>query len=369
MKSKPRTTLVLIVLAGLSAGCAQPPAPVQGPRPVVVETPQPLDGPAGAEAYPGSVHARLEADLSFRVPGKIAQRKVEMGARVTPGMVLAVLDPQDAKLTLDNARAAVAAAEADLWLAQEEEKRYRDLKERGHVGQSVVDTRASTTKLAQARLDQARSQFDLAQNQSRYTRLTADTAGVVTQIWAEPGNVVTAGQPVVRFAADGEREVRINVSENRVDALRTAPQLAVEIFNTPGKRYAAKVRDINAQADAGTRTYEARVTILGPDEHVQLGATATVVVLAASDGKTFVLPATALGAVNDNQAAVWALAPAADGSSTVQPRKVQVLQYLDSKVVVTGELTAADRLVTAGVHRLIAGMAVQPIERAAKAAL
>lgn len=369
MKIHPCWSLAALLGAGLLAGCSRDAPPVNAPRPVVVEAPQALGGAAGVELFPGSVHARIEADLSFRVPGKIAERKVDMGARVTRGTVLAVLDPEDAQLNLEAARAALKAAEADAWLAQEEERRYTDLKARGHVGQSAVDSRTNTLKLAQARLSQARSQLNLAQNQSSYTRLTADSAGVVTQVLAEPGNVVNAGQPVVRFAADGEREVHIDVPEGRIDALAKSPTVAVEIYSQPGKRYAGKVREINPQANPATRTHDARVTIVDPDAAVQLGVTATVMTADTADGKTFRLPATALGAVDKNQGAVWIVVTGENGANTVKPVPVQVLQYLDGVAIVAGAITTKDRLVTAGVHRLVEGMAVQPIDRAAKAAL
>lgn len=369
-----RAALLLGLASGVLAGCAAKEPPVHAPRPVVVEAPQPLGGSGAVEVYPGSVHARTEADLSFRVAGKIAERKVDMGQKVTPGMVLAVLDPQDAKLNLEAASAAVKAAEADAWLAAEEERRYRDLKDRGHVGQSAVDQRINTSKLAQARLDQARSQLELSQNQSRYTRLTADRAGVVTRVMAEPGNVVSAGQPVVRVAVDGEREVRIDVPEGRLDAITKAQQIAVEIYSQPGKRYAARLREINPQADPATRTHQARITVLEADAAVQLGVTATVMTVDASDLETFRLPATALGALPGGKAVVWTVkrtAPAADqaATNTVKPVPVQVVQYLDGAVIVAGPLSPTDRLVTAGVHRLVDGMPVRPIDRAAKAAL
>ena len=369
MKLHRRWFCAVLLLAGVTSGCSREPAPVNAARPVVVESPQPLGAVGGIEAFPGSVHARIEADLSFRVPGKILERKVDMGARVSRGTVLAVLDPEDAQLNLDAARAALKASEADAWLAQEEERRYTDLKARGHVGQSAVDARVNTSKLAQARVQQARSQLNLAQNQSSYTRLTADAPGVVTQVLAEAGNVVSAGQPVVRFAADGEREVRIDVPEGRVEALTSSPQVAVEIYSQPGKRYVGKVREINPQADPGTRTHDARVTVVDADAAVQLGATATVMTVDAGDGKTFRLPATAIGTADKDRAAVWTVVPGADGVSTVKRVPVQVVQYLDGVVIVAGALTAQDRLVTAGVHLLVEGMAVKPIDRAARAAL
>lgn len=366
----PRSLWPLISLPVLLlAACSSAPPPAPAPRPVVVEAPQPMRGSGGFDSYPGTVHARVEADLSFRIPGKIAARKVELGTRVKPGMVLATLDPQDARLNLDAAQAAVAAAEADFWLSSEEEKRYADLKARGHVGQSMLDQRVNANRLAKARLEQARSQLDLARNQSRYTQLTADVDGVVTQVIGEPGNVVTAGQPVLRIAADGEREVRVAVPEGRVETLRNAPQLVVEIFTQPGSRYAAKVRDISPQADRATRTHEARVTVLQPDDKVQLGSTATVMLADADTGKTFRVPATALGALDQKHAAVWTVVASDNGGHTVKSVPVQVVQYLDGTVVVAGSISAQQRLVTAGVHLLVEGMAVQPIDRAAKAAL
>ncbi len=191
-----------LCFALLSAGCAEPVSVTAGPRPVVVEAPQPLVGASDAEVLPGAIHARVEVNLSFRIAGKVAERRVDMGAHVEPGTVLAVLDPVDAALNLAAAKAAVGAAEADLALARAEQARYRDLRARGFVGQSQLDERINTTLLARARLKQAQAHYDLAANQSRYTRLTADAAGVVTEIMAEPGNVVNAGQPIVRFAAD-----------------------------------------------------------------------------------------------------------------------------------------------------------------------
>lgn len=357
---------LLAVLA--LAACSAPPPPVSGPRPVVVEAPRPLLGPADGEVLPGAIHARVEADLSFRVAGKIAARKVDMGAHVQAGTLLAVLDPVDARLNLAAARSTVAAAEADVALAQAEEQRYRDLRKRSFVGQSQLDQRINLTRLAEARLSQAQSQYDLAANQSRYTHLTADAAGVVTQIMAEPGNVVSAGQPVVRFAADGEREVYVNVPEGRIETLRQASTIAVEVLSNPGHYYQGRVRDIDPQADTATRTHLARVTLVDADDHVQLGATATVLLRAEAAANSFRLPATALGNIDADRPAVWRVRDG-DQGSTVEAVPVQVLRYLDGEVLISGPLSVDDRLVSAGVHRLSAGMPVQAIDRAARAAL
>jgi len=359
--------LLALALATLAA-CTQPEPPRVMPRPVVVATPQPQYGPADNQALPGAIHARIEADLAFRVPGKIAERRVDMGAHVEPGTVLAVLDPVDARLTLAAARARVAAAAADLALAQAEERRYHELQERQFVAASQLDQRVNITKLATARLEQARTEFALAANQSGYTDLRADTTGVITQVLAEPGNVVRAGQPVVRFAADGEREVRVNVPEGQLAALREAPRLVIHLLSNPGHAYAGRVRDVDPQADAATRTHLARITLLEADAHVQLGATATVIISVKQSAQSFRVPATALGKPAGQDAMVWRVI--GEGSAqTVEAVSVEVLRYLDGEVLISGALGAQDRLVTAGVHRLVAGMPVEAIDRAAKAAL
>ncbi len=357
-----------LVAVGLLAACgrvAEAPSP---PRAVVVEAPTYLASALG-EHFPGSVHARVEADLSFRVPGKIAERRVESGARVKPGTVLAVLDARDAQLNLDAAKAAASAAEADLWLAQEEERRYRDLKAQGHVGQSLLDARINASRLAEARVEQARSQFDLARNQSQYTELKADRAGVVIAVLAEAGNVVSAGQPVVRVAEDGEREVHIVIPEGRLDVLRKAEKIVVALWSQPDRHYEGRVREINPQADPRTRTHDARITIVTPDDAVQLGGSATVATAAIGDPQTFRLPSTAVGAIGQDRPAVWRIERDEAGGAVANPVEVSVLRYLNDAVVVTGPLSPEDRLISAGVHLLHPGMAVAPIERTAKAAL
>jgi multidrug efflux system membrane fusion protein len=356
---------LLVALLAACSGHEPPPAP---PRPVVVEHPQSL-AQGTADVFAGSVKARVEASLSFRVPGKILERKVDLGAHVTKGTVLAVLDPQDAKLNLGAARAGLKAAEADLWLAKQEEKRYRDLKQRGFIGQSAVDLRVNTTKLAAAKLEQAKSQFDLAQNQSRYTTLTADSDGVITQILAEVGNVVSAGQPIAQFAADGEREIAIQIPEGRADAIAKAPRIGVQLYTNPQRIYTGRVRDVSPQADPGTRTHTAHITIVDADDGVQLGATATVMAGSPGGENTFRLPATAVGGPNPQQSGVWRVTADADGGLTAQLVKVKVVQVLETSVVVQGPLSPKDQLITAGVHRLVPGMRVQPIDRTAKAAL
>ncbi|HVT35162.1 MAG TPA: efflux RND transporter periplasmic adaptor subunit, partial [Nevskiaceae bacterium] len=188
----------MLLLAGCGGHAEAPP----GPRPVLVEHPQPLAGEAG-EAFPGTVRARVEADLSFRVPGKISKRLVDAGASVKPGQVLASLDPQDAHLNIAAAGAAVVAAEADVKLAEAQLTRQKEMIARGFASQATLDVQENQAQLARAKAGQARAQLAVVKNQAVYSDLVADRAGTITAVQAETGQVVAAGQPVFQFAAQG----------------------------------------------------------------------------------------------------------------------------------------------------------------------
>lgn len=358
-----------LIVVSLSA-CRKQEAPPPAPRPVAVIAPVPLQDLAG-EAYPGSVRARVETPLSFRVPGKITERRVDIGVHVSKGAVLAVLDPIDARLNVEASVAAVSAAEADAQLAESEFKRYQNLSESGFVSSSALDLRRNQMELAQARLKQARSQLAVIRNQAGYTSLTADADGTVTEVIADAGQVVSAGQPVLGFARDGEREVRITVAEGAaVEALRKAGQLAITLWAVPGKIYPGKLREIAASADARTRTHEARVSFVTSDEQVVLGMSASVIVGAASDRNAWRLPLSAVSEV-DGKPVIWRVQAGATATApvTAQPLSVQVLKYLDDSAVVAGNIAKDDRVISAGAQLLHPGMVVRPIDRTAPVAL
>jgi membrane fusion protein, multidrug efflux system len=346
-------SLSLLLLSACNGGQAPEPAA----RPVVVESPQPLAGEA-AEVFPGTVTAREEADLAFRVAGKILRRHVDAGAILKPGTLLAELDPEDARLNTASAQANVAAAEADARLAEAELSRHRELLDQGFISKSLFEVRENSYKLAQARLEQARSQLAVIRNQAGYTRLLATSAGVVTAVLAEAGQVVNAGQPVFRVATEGAHEVLINVPEGRLDAFRRATDLKVRLWAQPGRLYEARVREITPQAERATRTHPARVSILNGDESVRLGMTAAVLMGERLEGGIFAVPGSALGE-HEGQPTLWRVGD----DSRLSPVAVTVVRYSEHGVIVQGPLSATDRVVTAGVHLLHAGQTVTPLQR------
>jgi RND family efflux transporter MFP subunit len=346
--------VALVALVAALAGCGKREAPAPAPRTVIAQVvgTKPADG---ANVYSGEVRARYENDLAFRVGGKVVARFVDVGATVKKGEQLARLDPQDAQLGVESARSQLAAAEADHELAKAELKRYRDLHAKNYVSQAVLDARVTTFNTTKARLEQARAQAQVARNQSSYTTLVAEADGVITAVNVEAGQVVSPGQPVMRFARPEEKEIAINVPETRLGELRDASQVLVALWAAHDKPYAGRVREIAPNADPATRTFAAKITILEPDAAVKLGMTANVVLGDRAGGEVITLPLTALTQV-DGKPAVWVVDPQ---TSQVNLRPVAVGAYREDGVTVRDGLHTGEVVVTAGVHKLLPGEKVR----------
>lgn len=342
----------------LVAGCASEAKVEPVVRPAVVERPVP-SSVGVTETYAGEVRARFESTLGFRIAGKLRTRAVDAGARVRRGDVLATLEPQDLQLQVEAARAAVAAATADLSLAKAELDRHAELLARNYISRALYDARVNAHLAAEARLTQARSQLAVAKNQADYTTLRADADGVVTSVQAEVGQVVAAGTPVFGLAHDGDREVLIAVPESRIERVKAGMPVLVSIWAQDDARFPASVREVAPEADPRTRTYDVRVTLAPDAAPVQLGMTARVSLDAGDAPSALVLPLSALHE-HDGHPAVWRLDPA---TRQVRLSPVDVGSYREEGVALVGGVGAQDWIVTAGVHLLVEGQTVRPIDR------
>lgn len=353
---------IMGVALGLLAACSKEPEPAMPPRAVLVKSVDQATVGAAARLS-GEVRARHEADLAFQVGGKLVERRVDVGAPVKKGQILGRIDPQDVNQAAAAARAAVTAAESDLALARAELERTRELRARNFVSASVLDERTTSFRAAEARLAQARAQAGVAANQAAYARLVADADGVVTAVLAEPGQVVGAGQAVLRVARQGEREILVFLPESRRREVAVGAAAQIRPWAEAGRSYAGKVREVAPAADPATRTYAVRVSVPAADEALPLGATA-VVLLSGEEAVQVLLPLPAVSRRGD-AASVWVV----DGDGTVQPRQVEVAAYREDGVVVKGGLAATDRVVVAGGHTLVPGQKVRPVDATAPVAL
>ena len=349
-QSRPLAALILLVLAA----CAADPAP-EVVRPALVV--QASAGGPLVEAYAGEVRAREEPQLAFRIPGKIARRLVDAGARVKAGQALAELDPADVRLQSEADRAALSAAQADLALARSEAERYRSLAERQLVSRSLYDARVAQLRSAEARVRQARSASAASSNQVGYAVLRAPQAGVIAQRLAEAGQVVSVGQPVFALAVDGDREVLISVPEQQLARFPVGRPLVVELWSAPGKRLAGTLREIAPAADPLTRTFAARVSLAGATS-AELGQSARVYAPVDGAGGQHI-PLSALTQAQGRKA-VWVVDPA---TSRVRLAPVQTGPYGEDGVAVLTGLKPTDWVVAAGAHLLRDGEKVAPVDR------
>jgi len=344
----------IVALGLILAGCSQDSEPeVQPPRPVRVLTV--AEGEGGQSVtFTGQVQAQDEAALSFRVPGRMTERSVNVGDQVKAGQVIARLDAQNALNTLRSARATLAAAESQLATAQNAFGRQDQLLASGFTTQANHDAARTALQAAQSGVDNAEAQLGIAQDNLGYTELVADAPGTVTARGAEPGEVVQAGQMIVQLARKGGRDGVFDVPAQMLRASAANVPIAVALSDDPNVTAVGRVREVSPQADPVTRTFRVRVGLDNPPEQMRLGATVTGRVHLDSDTQ-IQIPASALTAFNGHPA-VWVVNPAND---TVGLRNIEVRRFSQASVAVASGLDAGEVVVTAGVQALHPGQQVR----------
>jgi multidrug efflux system membrane fusion protein len=235
------------------AGCAKHEPVAEVVRPVQLVEVKP-GGAASDSVFAGEVKPRHEADLAFRIGGKIITRQVDVGSRVAKGEVLARIDAADVGLQVEAAKASAAAAEAESTFAQAELERYQNLFREKFVSASALEQKRNVANANRARLEQTQAQLAVARNQAAYAVLQAPEAGVITAVAAEAGQVVAAGQTVLKIAREDQREVAISVPESRIRELAVNRPVAVFLSANPQQLYPARVREIAPGVDPVTRT-------------------------------------------------------------------------------------------------------------------
>lgn len=347
------TVPILAVLATLAA-CSKIETKPEEIRPVRAEriSASRFDTQAG---YAGEVRARYETRLAFRVGGKIISRHAEVGAQVKTGELLARLDPRDLQLAEESLEAQLASARAERDLAKADLDRYTDLYHRNFISKAEFDRRQSAFNTAAARFESVQAQLSQSANQASYSGLYADHAGVITAVETEAGQVVAAGQTVMRLARPEEKEVLISVPEHRVDELRRAQEIIVALWAQPDEYFAGQVREIAPSTDPVTRTYTAKIAVPGATDAMRLGMTATVYLRNKDDRPAIRLPLSAIHQKN-RQASVWVVDEA---TGTVNLTPVQLGSFVDNEAIVLSGLKEGQTVVTAGIHMLHAGQKVR----------
>jgi len=344
----------LIVAALGLASCSQEKAEVKDIiRPVkVVEIAQAHD--TRTLSYSGSVRARTESALGFRINGKITERLVDVGQHVAPGDVLARIDPADYELSVNSAKAALDAAERQVETVDLARKRAEQLYAKNVAPKSQLEQATLTYNQAVAARDSASSALAQAKNQVLYTDLKADRNGIVTSVSADVGQVVGSGTPVVTVAVDGEKEVLIAVPEMEIAEFKPGKDVKAGFWSDDALTLDGKVREVAGSADPQSRTFAVRVA-LPNDPRVLLGMTANIEASAANERQLVSIPLSAL-AQKDSQSIVWTVDRGAD---TVHARPVKVAEFAADGVRVADGLKPGDVVVAAGTQFMTENLKVK----------
>lgn len=308
--------------------------------------------------YTGTVEARHTTVMAFQVGGRIETRPVDIGQIVRKGDLLSRIDTVDLELEVRSAQANVAALEAELTEARLALARQAQLVQRAVSAQAVLDTALAKEMALGEVLDQARARLALAQNALGYAELLSRRDALVTEIFAEAGQVVSTGQPIAKLAGLDEREVVVDVPEARLDFVKGTTLVQARFWTESGFQNSinATLREIAAQADVRTRTYRVKLRLIDPPDSLRLGATATVRFTQPGAKKVARLPLSALFQDSEG-AAVWVLDP---GIGQAFLMAVKVAEYGDDYVLLSEGPPGGALVATAGVHLLTPEMQVTP---------
>jgi RND family efflux transporter MFP subunit len=336
--------LLLVAVPPLSA-CHR--APVAAVKPVPVRLVTVHDAAlASAESYAGEVVPRVEAQLSFLVPGRVAQRLVEVGDRVHAGQVLVRLETRDYDIALASARALLDQSSVEQAQSSVDLGRATKLQADGAIAKASFDQSRTAALASQARAAYAASSVERAARDLTNTSLRAPSEGVVIAVTVENGQVVAPGQPILRVASAATKEVAIDIPEADVPQVALGSPATVRLWADGEEPYVARVREIAPESDASSRTYRVKLTLDHPDEKVHFGMSARVAF--GEMRRAITVPLTALFE-RDGHPSVWIFD---ETRGRVVARDVVVDRYVDDRAILESGVSDGERIASAGVHRL-----------------
>ena len=344
----------IALFALLAAGCSRETEPVLPDiRPVRTVTVEKQDL-GDSVRLTGHIRARDEAAIGFRIGGRMIARLVNLGDRIESGQTIARLEPLDETNAVRSAQANLNAANSVVVRVRNDFERQRTLLRQGHTTQARFDQAQQELQTALAKVKDGEAQLQIAQDRLSFTELKADTAGVVSAVRAEPGEVVAAGQPVIQLARDSGRDAVFDVPANVLRAAPVDTEVTVSLTSDPRVEATGSVREVAPQADPVTRNFQVRVGLNNPPDAMRLGSTVTGVAKLPSS-PLISIPASALTQF-DSKPAVWVVDKA---NNTVAIKAVEIKRHEPSSVLISGGLDNGDIVVTAGVQALYPGRKVR----------
>ena len=342
-----RFPLLSLVFALVITACGESNEPnANVAAPTIVKTMPIESAQNSATRLSGSIQAQRQSPLSFQIGGRIIERSVDAGDQVIAGQSLFALDTRDLLQAQTNARAQVRSATSALTTANDELARARELAGANFISEQALDQTMQRVAEAESRLESAQATLAQADNALDYAELLAPAAGIVTEVSAEVGQVVNAGQPIGEFATDGTLEIEVFLPQGLV-----APDTAT--VELQGQQWPARLREVSGAADPSSRTFRARYALPEGVTNIAIGTIADLLLPTQMAGDIKRVP---IGAIDERGQGprVWAVI---DGA--VEPVGVTVLSMSRETAQVTTELPVGTSVVAMGTHLLEAGQAVQ----------
>jgi RND family efflux transporter MFP subunit len=351
----PRSLAVIAAATAALLAACQPEAETTAsePRPVRTVTVEKREAGSPA-AFTGRIEALDEVSLGFRIAGRILENDLKLGDRVEPGQVLARLEPQNEMNALRSAKANFAAAQGELTRARNHFERQEFLLARDVIARATFDDAQQQLQTARSQVDAAEARLKAAHDLVSFTELKADAPGIVTATGPRAGEVVQAGQMIVKLARRAGRDAVFDFPAQLLRAAPADPEITVSLASDPTVTASGRIREVAPQANPVTRTFEAKVGLTDPPAEMRLGATVTGRM--QTDAAPVVeIPASALTKHN-GQPAVWIVDPA---NLTVSMRNIDVQHQDPATVAVSEGLDAGEIVVTAGARSLQPGQKIR----------
>lgn len=347
------------VAAIILAACSEAPPPPRSALRVGVEVTAVTDY-APEIALTGEVAARVSSELSFRVGGRVLERRAEVGDRVAASQVLAVLDPEEQRANVTASEADVASAEAKVRQTTSTFERQKALIAQGFTTRRDYDQAEQELRTSQGSLEGARAQLGTARDGLDQTVLRPDAAGIITARSVEGGQVVQSAQTVYTLAQDGPRDAVFFVYESIFVREPSAPTIEVALVADPAVRALARIREVSPAVDTATGTVRVKFDIIDPPVGMTLGA--------AVVGRGRFTPERRIGlswnvlSSRDGKPAVWIVDA---GTKAVSLRPITIEAYDVERIVVRDGLDDGQMVVTRGQHLLHPGQVVEPVAEGA----
>jgi RND family efflux transporter MFP subunit len=320
--------------------------------------------------FSGTAKSSLKSNLSFRVPGTVSRLAVKVGDTVQSGQTIAVLDPNDYMLQVQDAEAGLAQAMAQALNASSNYERVRKLYENDTVSKSDLDNSRAAFDSAQAQVRSIEKKLELARLKMGYTELSAPFTGAVSQVFIDESENIAAGQPVVALTSETSPEVQVAIPEVLISRIAEGDTSSVHFDAIPGKIFEGTVSEVGVAATRFANTYPVTLSIAANGSLIKPGMAASVTfVFGSEDTSAIYVPPHCVGE-DKGQRFVYLVIPTEKGLGTVKRVPVETGELVSEGLSVTSGLMDHDRVITAGISRLEQGMTVRlldhtPFERPA----